>query len=103
MRVLGRSTRRGARGVGNALEHSGRRLRTLVCAPIVLGGLATLLLALLNGDLRSLPSTAFERTLIALAEVGLLTAFFYQTGLLRPTGLALRSPWRTARARRDWR
>ncbi len=92
MRVLGRSTRRGARSVGNAQENSGRRLRTLLCAPIVLGGLSTLLLALLNGDLRSLSDAALERVLVALAEVGLLTAFFYQTGLLRPTGLALRSP-----------
>ncbi|MCX7992661.1 MAG: HD domain-containing protein [Fimbriimonadales bacterium] len=51
-----------------------------------------MLLAIFNGELRTLPSTLPERLLIALAQVGLLTAFFYQTGILRPTGLALRSP-----------
>ncbi|MCX7924950.1 MAG: hypothetical protein N2554_03950, partial [Fimbriimonadales bacterium] len=92
MRVLERSTRRGARNTTSALNAAGRRLRTLLCAPIGLGAFATLLLALLNGELRTLPATALERFLIAAAQVGLLTAFFYQTGLLRPTGLALRSP-----------
>jgi putative nucleotidyltransferase with HDIG domain len=46
----------------------------------------------LNGDLRISPVEWMARLLIALAQVGLLAAFFYQTGLLRPTGLALRSP-----------
>jgi len=56
------------------------------------GLLATLALALLNGDLRVSPAEWAARLLIASAQVGLLVAFFYQTGLLRPTGLALRSP-----------
>jgi len=51
-----------------------------------------LALALLNGDLRVSPAEWAARLLIASAQVGLLAAFFYQTGLLRPTGLALRSP-----------
>jgi putative nucleotidyltransferase with HDIG domain len=61
-------------------------------APIVAGLLAALALALLNGDLRVSPAAWAARLLIALAQVGLLTAFFQRTGLLRPTGLALRSP-----------
>jgi di/tricarboxylate transporter len=62
-------------------------------APIATAGLlATLALALLNGDLRVSPAAWTARLLIALAQVGLLAAFFQRTGLLRPTGLALRSP-----------
>jgi len=61
-------------------------------APVAAGLAATLALALLNGDLRMPPVEWTARLLIALAQVGLLAAFFYQTGLLRPTGLALRSP-----------
>ncbi len=92
MRVFGRGTRRGARGVREALGRFKQRSRTLLSAPVGLGVLATLLLALLNGDLRTLPNTLAERMLIALAEVGLLTAFFHHLGLQRPTGLSLRSP-----------
>lgn len=61
-------------------------------APVAAGLAATLALALLNGDLRISHVEWTARLLIALAQVGLLAAFFYQTGLLRPTGLALRSP-----------
>ncbi|MCS7190149.1 MAG: HD domain-containing protein [Fimbriimonadales bacterium] len=64
----------------------------LARAPLGLGVLAAVGLALLNGDLRSLPDTLSTRLLIAAAQVGLLAAIFYQTGLIRPTGLTLRSP-----------
>jgi putative nucleotidyltransferase with HDIG domain len=66
--------------------------RLLWRAPVAVGLLATLALALLNGDLRVSPAEWAARLLIASAQVGLLVAFFYQTGLLRPIGLALRSP-----------
>ncbi len=91
MRVLRRSTRRGAR----AQEVSGAaRISTLHAwrAPVAVGLLAAIGLALLNGDLRVSPAEWTARVLIALAQVGLLVAFFFRTGLLRPTGLALRSP-----------
>jgi putative nucleotidyltransferase with HDIG domain len=91
MRVLRRSIRRGARAQepSAALRISKRLLWR---APVAVGLLATLALALLNGDLRVSPAEWAARLLIASAQVGLLVAFFYQTGLLRPTGLALRSP-----------
>jgi putative nucleotidyltransferase with HDIG domain len=91
MRVLRRSLRRGAR----AQEPSGAlrvSKRLLWRAPVAAGLLAMLALALLNGDLCVSPAEWVARLLIAAAQVGLLAAFFYQTGLLRPTGLALRSP-----------
>ncbi|MCS7209683.1 MAG: HD domain-containing protein [Fimbriimonadales bacterium] len=92
MRVLNRSARRSAWGRLTAQVCLRQRLKGVLCAPVWMGALATLVLALLNGELRTLSSTALERGLIALAQVGLLTALFQQTGLLRPTGLALRSP-----------
>lgn len=92
MRVLGRSSRRGARGTSNARRGASQYFGSLLRAPIGLGASAVLLLAVLNGDLRTLSGALVERILIAVAQVGLLAAFFYQTGLLRPTGLALRSP-----------
>lgn len=91
MRVLSRSSRRGVR-TGNARQPLWRRWQTPWRAPLALGALAVLMLLLLNGELRTLPSTILPRTLVAVAQVGLLTAFFHLTGLLRPTGLALRSP-----------
>lgn len=91
MRVLTRSARRGARK-RNAQADFWRRLQQLLRAPLALGVLAVATLALLNGELRTLPTTALERVAIAAAQVGLLVAFCQLTGLLRPTGLALRSP-----------
>jgi len=91
MRVLRRRVRRGAR----AQEPSGgvRILKSLPWrAPVALGLLAAPMLALLNGDWRASPAEWVARLLVALAQVGLLAAFFHSTGLLRPTGLALRSP-----------
>ncbi|MFN7162303.1 MAG: hypothetical protein ACK4NB_04510, partial [Fimbriimonadales bacterium] len=91
MRVLSRSSRRGVR-TGNARQPLWSRWQNPWRAPLALGALAALMLLLLNGELRTLPSTILPRTLVAVAQVGLLTAFFHLTGLLRPTGLALRSP-----------
>jgi putative nucleotidyltransferase with HDIG domain len=91
MRVLRRSTRRGVRAQEPSV--AARISKSLPWrAPIAIGLLATLALALLNGDLRVSLAEWAARLLIALAQVGLLAAFFYSTGLLRPTGLALRSP-----------
>ncbi|MCS6918856.1 MAG: HD domain-containing protein [Fimbriimonadales bacterium] len=67
-------------------------MRKPLRAPLALGALTALTLALLNGELRTLLAAAPERIVIAVAQVGLLAAFCHFTGLLRPTGLALRSP-----------
>ncbi|GIV07408.1 MAG: hypothetical protein KatS3mg017_0610 [Fimbriimonadales bacterium] len=91
MRVPTRSTRSGARKSG-AQAAFWRRLQQPLRAPLALGMLAVITLALLNGELRMSPVAALERVAIAAAQVGLLTAFFHFTGLTRPTGAALRSP-----------
>jgi hypothetical protein len=75
MRVLRRSTRRGVRAQEPSV--AARISKSLPWrAPIAIGLLATLALALLNGDLRVSLAEWAARLLIALAQVGLLAAFF---------------------------
>jgi hypothetical protein len=92
MRVLRRSLRRGARAQepSAALRISKRLLWR---APVAAGLLATLALALLNGDLRVSPAEWSARLLIAAVQVGLLVAHSStrQVCCVRQ-GLALRSP-----------
>lgn len=92
MRILRRSTRRRARAqqATTAATQVSKSRRWRV--PVAAGLLATLMIALLSGDWRVSPAEWVARVLIALAQVGLLAALFHGTGLLRPTGLALRSP-----------
>jgi len=59
---------------------------------VVAGALIWLALALLNGSLRTLIPQIGERLLIAGGQLAVLIPMLYYGGLLRPTGLALRSP-----------
>lgn len=90
MRVWRRS-KRGARLTGAPVlcVAAACRLRRELA---VLSVLAVVGLAVLNGELRTLPQTALERVVAALAQVGLIAALIHQTGLLRPEGTWLRAP-----------
>ncbi len=90
MRAFGMPSKRGRERIS---WRPLKRVLTLTgWAPLVLGGISIALLTLLNGEWATLGSEWLKRVLIASAQVGVMALLIHQLGLLRPSGLLLRSP-----------
>lgn len=90
MRAFGMPSRRGRERL------SWRPLKRVLTlpggAPLFLGGVSVAMLTLLNGEWGTLRTYWLERLLVASAQVAVMTVLLHQLGLMRPSGLLLRSP-----------